>query len=92
MLAKTIRSWSKMTTHHRDGITSSMETLPVIIMHNGEGKCGYEQNYLRETVEEKGRDISTFDEFAPALVDCFFVCHIFFETMLNIQEYGAYVT
>jgi hypothetical protein len=48
-------------------------------------KCGPEQNYLRETVQEKGRDISTFDEFAPALVDCFFVI-FFIETMLNIHE------
>jgi hypothetical protein len=77
MLAKTIQSWSKMMMHHRDGITVSTETLWVIVMHNGEGKCCHEQNYLRETVEEKGRDISTFDEFAPALVDGFFLSYYF---------------
>jgi hypothetical protein len=46
-------------------------------MHKGEGKCSSEQNYLREAVEQKGRDISPFNEVSPALVDCFF-CVIFF--------------
>jgi hypothetical protein len=81
MLASTILSYSKMKKHHHNGISLSMETLLVLIMHNSVGKCGSKQNYLREAVQQKGRDISAFDEFSPALIDCFILCHIFFQTM-----------
>jgi hypothetical protein len=64
----------------------------VLIMHKGEGKCSSEQNYLREAVEQKGRDISPFNEVSPALVDCFFLCHIFSKLCSFMQIIQVYVT